>query len=172
MEYFVTTIHNRWSHYVRIPNGVKIQSTFFITLKLIKFIFDSVKMCVDSADIQPHAWHTFLYILNSSQFCVNIVESWRISGWRWLPATCFCGNGMSSYCCSCSWSGLPNYHTPLTLKIFIFFMFFFSKKLFHPNVIDDSSIKFMSYNNIRCVIKQSYKRGISLSRHFIMCCMV
>jgi len=37
---------------------IKIQLMFFIELKLVKCIFDSVQTCVDNVDI-------FLYILNS-----------------------------------------------------------------------------------------------------------
>jgi len=62
-------------------------------------------------------------------------------------------------------------HT-IDLKYIHFFMVFLPKKLFHPNVIDDYPIKFMSYNNMRCLIKQPYGRGIPLSRHCIMCCMI
>jgi len=107
-----------------------------------------------------------------SQIGVNIAELWEISGWGWPLATCSWGDGVSSCSCSCLSSSLPNCHTPLISKIFIFFMVFFPNKLFHPNVIDDSLIKFMSYSNMRCVIKQPYGRGISLSQYFIICCMI
>ena len=36
-------------------NIIRIQSMFFIAFKLMKFIFDSTLMCIDSVDIQPHA---------------------------------------------------------------------------------------------------------------------
>ena len=98
-------------------NTIKIQLMFLIEFKLVKCIFDSVQMCVDSVDI-------FQHILNSPQICINIAESWGISGWGWLPATCSWGNEMSSCSCSCSSSGLPSCHTPLTSKILIFFMIF------------------------------------------------
>ena len=35
-------------------NIIKIQSIFFVTFKLLKSIFDSEQLCVDSVDIQPH----------------------------------------------------------------------------------------------------------------------
>ena len=35
-------------------NTIKIQSMFFIVLKLVKCIFHSAKTSVDSFDIQPH----------------------------------------------------------------------------------------------------------------------
>ena len=46
-----------------INNKIKIQSMFFIAFKVMKSLF--AQTCVDNVDIQPHASHTFLYILNS-----------------------------------------------------------------------------------------------------------
>ena len=34
---------------------IKIQSIFFIALKLVKSIFNLAQTCIDSVDIQPHA---------------------------------------------------------------------------------------------------------------------
>ena len=100
---------------------------FFIVFKLIKSIFDSAQSCVDSVDIQPHAWHTFLYILNPHPPFSNLCYDRRIIGdfgLRMIACNMFLWQWMSSCSYSCSLSGLPSCRTPLTSNIFISSWFF------------------------------------------------
>ena len=106
-----------------------------ISFKLLRFIFDltqpkCVLIVLISNLILDILSCIFLIPPPAPLICLNVVESWGISGWGWAHATCYCGNGMSLSFCSYLSLGLSNCRTPFTLKIFIFFMGFFSRSYF------------------------------------------